>query len=175
VGGLRREGGGVGGLRREVGGLASVVSSLAAVGGGGTVAVRAAARRQFEGGAGATRFVCACGRIEGIYRFLCRVPVDTALGKGVFFYFCLSCCEIKNKRIPLPSVPGHDTRQTGLFAEFHSRHSANWPLCRVSFSGTRQSIFYFFSSCPQTFSGVSLHYLELHVQFWHISQGVCYI
>jgi hypothetical protein len=39
-------------------------------------------------------------------------------------------------------------------------------LCRVSYVDTRQSIFLFFYFGHQTFCGMFLHYVDLHVPFW---------
>jgi hypothetical protein len=47
-------------------------------------------------------------------------------------------------------------------------------LWRVSFSNTRQSIFLFFYFFHQNFSTMSVHYIDLHVSFWHNYQSVCY-
>jgi hypothetical protein len=47
-------------------------------------------------------------------------------------------------------------------------------LCRVSTLDTRQSIFLFFPFSNQTFCGLFLHYVDLHVPFWHNYKNVCY-
>jgi hypothetical protein len=49
-------------------------------------------------------------------------------------------------------------------------------LCRVSYVDvdTRQSIFLFFYFCHQTFCGMFLHYVDLHVPFWDNYNSVFY-
>jgi hypothetical protein len=60
----------------------------------------------------------------------------------------------------LCQAPGISTRQT--------------MLCRVSTLDTRQTIFLFFPFSNQTFCGLFLHYVDLHVPFWHNYKNVCY-
>jgi hypothetical protein len=47
-------------------------------------------------------------------------------------------------------------------------------LCRVSYVDTRQSIFLFFYFGHQTFCGMFLHYVDLHVPFWDNYNSVFY-
>jgi hypothetical protein len=54
-----------------------------------------------------------------------------------------------------------DTRQRGFFAE-------------CLFLALGKVLFYFFNFSNQTFYGVFLQYIDLHVQFWHNYQSVCY-
>jgi hypothetical protein len=62
--------------------------------------------------------------------------------------------------------PKVGTRQRGFFAECQSADTRQRPLYRVSFFGTRQSIFYVFNFGNQTFCGMFLHYVDLHVPSW---------
>jgi hypothetical protein len=57
-------------------------------------------------------------------------------------------------------VPPFDTRQS--------------KLCRVFSLDTRQSIFLFFYFANQTFYGMLLHYVDLHVPFCHNYKSVFY-
>jgi hypothetical protein len=65
------------------------------------------------------------------------------------------------------------TRQKSYFAECRLPDTWQVMLCQVPTLDTQQNIFLFFSFPNQTFCGLFLHY-ALHVQFWHISQSVCY-
>jgi hypothetical protein len=48
-------------------------------------------------------------------------------------------------------------------------------FCRARNGGTRQSIFFIFFSFPnQTFCGMFLHYVDLHVPFWQNYKSVSY-
>jgi hypothetical protein len=105
---------------------------------------------------------------------------DLALGKEVFINFA--------------ECPPGDTRQRSFYffkkiiCRVSFGHSAKLLLCRVSFSDTRQSYlfaeclsltlgkvyFYFSFFFHQTFSTMFLHYIDLHVPFWHNYQRVCY-
>jgi hypothetical protein len=64
-------------------------------------------------------------------------------------------------------APSFGTRQRSFFAECLTFDTRQSMLCRVSFLDTRQSIFLFFSFSNQTFCGMFLHYVDLHVSFWH--------
>jgi hypothetical protein len=55
-----------------------------------------------------------------------------------------------------------------------SWHSAKKLLCRVPSLGTRQSIFFIFYFANQTFCGMFLHYVDLHVPFWDNYNSVFY-
>jgi hypothetical protein len=50
-------------------------------------------------------------------------------------------------------------------------------VCFVEYhSGTLGKVyFYFFSITNQTFTGMFLYYVDLHVPFWHNYKSVCYI
>jgi hypothetical protein len=52
-----------------------------------------------------------------------------------------------------------------LFAECLTASTRQSYLCRVSSLDTRQSIFLFFDFVSQTFGGMFLHYVDLHVSF----------
>jgi hypothetical protein len=71
-------------------------------------------------------------------------------------------------------VSRDDTRQTYLFAECSLLSTRQTYILPSVFSDTRQSIFLFFSFSHQTFCGVFLQYVDLHIQFWHNYQNVCY-
>jgi hypothetical protein len=58
------------------------------------------------------------------------------------------------------------TRQRGFFADCQLDDTRQRPLYRVPFFGTRQSTFLFFNFGNQTFCGMFLHYVDLHVPFW---------
>jgi hypothetical protein len=112
-------------------------------------------------------------------KLLCRVPViwhsakkflstspsvhRVTLGKNLFIF-------LKNY---LPSVLGTLGKVTSLSSVF-LWHSTKLLICRVSFPDTRQSVFYFSFFFHQTFSTMFLHYIDLHVPFWHNYQRVCY-
>jgi hypothetical protein len=69
-----------------------------------------------------------------------------ALGKGP------STAVLKLMAVSLCREPAAGTRQRGFFAECHT-------------SSTRQSVFLFFDFVSQTFCGMFLHYVDLHVSF----------
>jgi hypothetical protein len=62
-------------------------------------------------------------------------------------------------------VSNVDTRQRIYSVECCSGDSRQTVLCRVSTLDTWQNIFFFF--CNQTFCGMFLHYVDLHVLFLH--------
>jgi hypothetical protein len=68
-----------------------------------------------------------------------------ALGKGP------STAVLKLMAVSLCREPAAGTRQRAL--------------CRVSYPDTRQSVFLFFDFVSQTFCGMFLHYVDLHVSF----------
>jgi hypothetical protein len=70
--------------------------------------------------------------------------------------------------------PGVDTRQRRYFVDCRSASTRQTMLCRVSYLDTWQSIFPFFSFSSQTFCGLFLHYVDLHVPFWYNYKNVCY-
>jgi hypothetical protein len=65
------------------------------------------------------------------------------------------------------------TRQRDYLAECRPPDTRQTMLCRVPILGTRRSIL-FFSFSNQTFSGMLLHYVDLHDPFWHNYKSVCY-
>jgi hypothetical protein len=86
--------------------------------------------------------------------------VKGALGKGP------SAAVPKLTAVSLCREPTVGTRQRGFFAECQIVGTRQSSLCRVSSLDTRQSIFLFlFCFCPQTFCGMFLHYVDLHVSF----------
>jgi hypothetical protein len=104
-----------------------------------------------------------CRRSGTRQRHLYRVPADKHSTKCFFII-------LKNT---LPSVSiRHSAKQTlPSITWADTRHSA---LCRVSTLDTPQSIFFFFSFSSQTFCGLCLHYVDLHVPFWHNYKSVFY-
>jgi hypothetical protein len=67
------------------------------------------------------------------------------------------------------------TRQRSFFAECQPADTRQIMLSRVPFLDTRQSIFFIFFSFPnKTFCGMFLHYVDLHVPFWHNYKNVSY-
>jgi hypothetical protein len=66
--------------------------------------------------------------------------------------------------VSLCREPMVGTRQRGFFAECQIVGTRQRRLCRVSSLDTRQSIFLFFF-VSQTFCGMFLHYVDLHVSF----------
>jgi hypothetical protein len=82
-----------------------------------------------------------------------------ALGKGS------SATVIKLTAVSLCRGPRVGTRQKGFFAECQIFDTRQRTLCRVSSLDTRQSIFLFFRFCLQTFCGMFLHFVDLHVSF----------
>jgi hypothetical protein len=80
-----------------------------------------------------------------------------ALGKGP------STVVPKLTVVSLCREPTARTRQRGFFAECHIVGTRQRRLCRVSSLDTRQSIFLFFYFVSQTFCGMFLHYVDLHV------------
>jgi hypothetical protein len=89
--------------------------------------------------------------------------LDPTLGKDVF-----AECQLTSTRQSLPfgfwKTFAECPRLTvgkDYFAECHSL-------------GTRQSIFFFFSFPNQTFCGMLLHYVDIHVPFWHNYKIVFY-
>jgi hypothetical protein len=81
------------------------------------------------------------------------------LGKGP------SAAVSKLTAVSLCREPTAGTRQRVFFAECHIPGSRQRTLCRVSFLDTRQNIFLFFYFVSQTFCGMFLHYVDLHVSF----------
>jgi hypothetical protein len=69
-------------------------------------------------------------------------------------------------------APRVGTRQRSFFAECRPADTRQSMLCRVPFLDTRQSIFFSFPN--QTFCGMFLHYIDLHVPFWHNYKSVSY-
>jgi hypothetical protein len=82
-----------------------------------------------------------------------------ALGKGP------SAAVPKLTAVSLCREPTVGTRQRVFFAECQIVGTRQSPLCRVSSLDTRQSIFLFFYFVSQTFCGMFLHYVDLHVSF----------
>jgi hypothetical protein len=71
--------------------------------------------------------------------------------------------------------PKGDTRQSRFFAECQiSGTRQRRSFYRVSSLDTRQSIFLFFYFGNQTFCGMFLHYVDLHVLFWDNYNSVFY-
>jgi hypothetical protein len=71
-------------------------------------------------------------------------------------------------------VSGFGTRLRTYFVECNPSDTRQTMLCRVPTLDTRQSIFLFFSFSNQTFYGLFLRYVDLHVQFLHNYKSVCY-
>jgi hypothetical protein len=65
------------------------------------------------------------------------------------------------------------TVQRSFFVECLTSDTQPSMLCRVPFLDTRQSIFLFFFP-NQTFCGMFLHYVDLHIPFWHNYKSVFY-
>jgi hypothetical protein len=82
-----------------------------------------------------------------------------ALGKGP------SAAVQKLTVVSLCREPTVDTRQRVFFAECQMVGTRQRRLYRVSSLNTRQSIFLFFYFVSQTFCGMLLHYVDLHVSF----------
>jgi hypothetical protein len=137
-------------------------------GGGGGVATRE--RERMSAGYVKWRQLCQVPSIRHSAFFLKKSTLlsarDSALGKEFFSFFfkknfaeCPLMTFDKNififKINSLPSVP--------------VRHSAKLLLYRVSSTYTHQVCFLF---CPQTFCGVFILYIYLHIQFWHNYQSV---
>jgi hypothetical protein len=89
-------------------------------------------------------------------RYLCR---ELGFGTRQRNYFA-ECLRSDTQQRMICRVPFLDTQQR--------------MICRVPFLDTRQSIFLFFSFSNQTFCGLFLHYIDLHVPFWHNYKSVCY-
>jgi hypothetical protein len=83
-------------------------------------------------------------------RRLCRVPTNKHSAKVYFRVFEKSLSSVS--RLTLGKA---------YFAECH-------PV------GTRQSVFLFFYFANQTFCGMVLHYVDLHVPFWDNYKSVFY-
>jgi hypothetical protein len=64
------------------------------------------------------------------------------------------------------------THQRSFFDECLTSDTRRSILCRVPFVNTRQSIFLFFLN--QTFCGMFIHYIDLHVPFWHNYKSIFY-
>jgi hypothetical protein len=107
----------------------------------------------------------------------------TTLGKDMFAE-CLTLDKEGARQTAVSDRPKADGRQPLPRAE--DWHSAKWLLCRVSNTGhsqrtlyrvpsidTRQSIFCFLHFGHQTFCGMFLHYVDLHVPFWDNYTSVC--
>jgi hypothetical protein len=87
--------------------------------------------------------------------YFCRVPSPNTRQRS-FFAECLT----------------PDTRQRSFFAECLTLDTRQSLICRVPFLDTRQSIIFSFPN--QTFFGMFLHYVDLHVPFWHNYKIVFY-
>jgi hypothetical protein len=59
-----------------------------------------------------------------------------------------------------------DTRQRGFFVGCQLDDTRQKPLYRVPFLALGKVHFYFFNFGNQTFCGMFLHYVDLHVPFW---------
>jgi hypothetical protein len=67
------------------------------------------------------------------------------------------------------------TRQRSYFVECRPpRHSVNYVLPSAYLGHSAKYIFIFFSFSKQTFCGLFLHYVDLHVPFWHNYKSGCY-
>jgi hypothetical protein len=82
-----------------------------------------------------------------------------ALGKGP------SAAVPELTSVSLCREPTAGTRQRVFFAECHVVDTRQRIVCRVSSLDTRQIIFSFFYFVSQTFCGMFLHYVDLHVSF----------
>jgi hypothetical protein len=91
-----------------------------------------------------------------------------ALGKGP------SAAVLKLTAVSFCREPRTGTRQIGFFAECQILGTRQRRLRRVSSIDTRQTIFlFFFHFGHQTFCGMFLHYVDLHVPFWDNYNSVC--
>jgi hypothetical protein len=90
-----------------------------------------------------------------------------ALGKGP------STAVLKLTAVTFCREPRTGTRQRGFFAECLVFGTRQRRLCRVSSVDTRQTIFLFLHFGHQTFCGMFLHYVDLHVPFWDNYNSVC--
>jgi hypothetical protein len=68
---------------------------------------------------------------------------------------------------------GFGTRQRTYFIKCLKPDTRQIVLCRV-YHGHLVTYFYFFYFPNQTFCGLFLHYVDLHVLFWHNYKSVCY-
>jgi hypothetical protein len=111
----------------------------------------------------------------------CSLPSarDAALDKD-FFYFLNMVCRVPDRRhsAKAPSLPratqGHSTKiNLHCFAECHpgALDKAYFVECQPV--DTRQSVFLFFCFGHQTFCGMFLHYVDLHVSFWDNYNSFC--
>jgi hypothetical protein len=106
-----------------------------------------------------------CGTRQRFFLFLkYGLPSarSAALGKGAFFAECHPGALGKDYFPLLCRVPPRDTRQSILCRVSITRHSAKY-IC----------IFFCFQH--QTFCGMFLNYIDLHVSFWDNYNSVCNI
>jgi hypothetical protein len=78
---------------------------------------------------------------------------------------------------PLSSVKlsaKRDARQRVVSSRLSKLTLGKSVFCRVSFLTLDNVYFYFFSLSHQTFCGLLLHYVDLHVRFWHNYKSVWY-
>jgi hypothetical protein len=104
------------------------------------------------------RFFAECTRSGTRQRFFLNLKI----------YFA-KCPRSGTRQSPLCGVSPrrHSTKIISLyFVECHPVHTWQRLLCRVSSLDTRQSTFLFFYFPNQTFCGMFLHYVDLHVPFW---------
>jgi hypothetical protein len=98
----------------------------------------------------------------------------TTLGKDMFVECQTLGKESPRKRaVSICRALGTGTRQRGFFAECRILGTRQRRLCRVSSIDTRQTIFCFLHFGYQTFCGMFLHYVDLHVPFWDDYNSVC--
>ena len=113
----------------------------------------------------------------------CSLPSarDAALGKDFFiFKIWFAECQIggTRQRRPLCRVPSGGTRQRLLSSSLPSAtpgHSAKPTLPSVNHSTLGKVHLYFFCFQHQTFCGMFLNYIVLHVSFWDNYNSVCNI
>jgi hypothetical protein len=73
---------------------------------------------------------------------------------------------LKLTAVNLCRGPRVGTWQRGFFAECRQADTRQRPLYRCLFWALGKAYFYFFYFGNQTFCGMFLHYVDLHVPFW---------
>jgi hypothetical protein len=166
-----RAGAGSGGRgeARRGGGAAS---GLARGGGGGERAARRNRERSGEKG--------EKGRRRAVYLLSLPSARDLALGKDflkILKYSLSSARSLALGKVFFAECHLDDTRQesfTILCRVLSSWHSVNHPLPSVICGHSANYFFIFFYFPYQTFCGMFLHYVDLHVPFWDNYNSVFY-
>jgi hypothetical protein len=157
-------------------------------------AARARKRRQ-RGGREAVKWASEKERETIAGECICKTSLpsarDLALGKEFFYYLKIIFAErprsgtrqrvfyfLKNQLYRV-SIGRHSAKIFLFFKKFFAECSSNTlgkvtSLPSIFIWHSAKHIFIFFSFSYQTFSNVFLHYIYLHVQFWHNYQSVCY-